>query len=87
MTVMLMMTLVILSSHRQLISLEIFQSVFVITNQVFKVSNLLTFFYSENIVYPYVALQEQKKGLLLENNDFTEIIKHVQEKHWTSFDV
>ena len=45
------------------------------TNQVFKVSNLITFFYSENVVYLYVALHEQKKGLILENIDFAEIIK------------
>ena len=46
-----------------------------ITNQVFKVSNLITFLYSENVVYPYVSLHDQKKGLILENIDFAEIIK------------
>ena len=50
-------------------------------------SNLITFFYGENVAYLYVALHEQKKGLILENNDFDEIIKHVEEKHLTSFEV
>ena len=57
------------------------------TNQVFKVSNLITFFYGEYAVYPYAALQEHKKGLILENVDFAEIIKHVDEKYLTSFNV
>ena len=38
------------------------------------------------MLFTRVVLQKQKKGLL-QNNDFAEIIKHVEEKYLTSFGV
>ena len=44
------------------------------TTQVFKCSSKTTFFYSESILYPYVKLLESKKGFILKNTDFIDII-------------
>ena len=45
-----------------------------ITTQVFKRSSKTTLFYSENILYPYVNLLESKKGFIVKNIDFIDII-------------
>ena len=48
------------------------------------VSKKVTYFYRENIVYPYVNIQETKKGLVLKNDELSEVIYHFQPKYLTS---
>ena len=46
---------------------------------VFKESKLETFFCRETILYPFVPLQECKKGLKLNNNDYADILKYAEK--------
>ena len=46
---------------------------------VFKLSKKNTFFYKESVVFPYVELQPSKKGYVLSNGVYADIICHMQE--------
>ena len=46
---------------------------------VFKLSKKNTFFYKESVVFPYVELQPSKKGYVLSNGVYADIICHIQE--------
>ena len=52
---------------------------------LFKVSKLVTFFYRETILYPFVPLSESKKGLKLMNNDYSDIIKYAEKNGYNTF--
>ena len=50
--------------------------------KLYKLSKKQTFFYRENVVYPYVNFQETKKGFALNNSDMMEIIQFVEANNY-----
>ena len=46
---------------------------------LFKISKLVTYFYKETIIYPFVVTEDTKKGVKLLNEHYTDILTHVQE--------
>ena len=53
-------------------------------NTIYKVSKLLTYFYRETILHPFVTLHESKKGLKLMDSDYIEIINYAQKNGFNS---
>ena len=54
------------------------------TYQLFTLSKMATYFYHESIVYPYVNISAEKKGFVLKNSDYADIlhfIEHTQFSH------
>lgn len=45
---------------------------------VYKLSKKETYFFKESIVYPYVNILEEKKGLTLNIEDYTDILYHIE---------
>ena len=41
--------------------------------QTYKISRKLSYFYKESVLYPFVNFKEDKKGLVLYNQDLTDI--------------
>ena len=48
------------------------------TATIYKLSEELTYFYKETVLYPYVDIKCEKKGLTLTNTELTEIICYVE---------
>ena len=46
---------------------------------------LETYFCRETILYPFVPLQERKKGLKLGNSDYSDNIKYVEKNGYNTF--
>ena len=51
--------------------------------ELYKLSNKRTFFYSESVIYPFVDVKEEKKGLFISNNELTNIIRHIEENNFS----
>ena len=51
-------------------------------SQIFDLSKKVSFFYKECIVYPYVSMNENKKGYILLNTHLTEILNYVEEANF-----
>ena len=51
-------------------------------SQIFDLNKKVTFFYKECIVYPYVSMNENKKGYILLNTHLTEILNYVEEANF-----
>ena len=47
-------------------------------DQLFKISKKVTFFYKDNVIYPYVPVVETKKGVILKNDEYTDIIRYFE---------
>ena len=45
---------------------------------MFKLSTDITYFFKESIVFPYVNIQEGKKGLTLSMTDYADILYHIE---------
>ena len=41
-------------------------------------SKKTTYFFNESILYPYVNIIEGKRGLTLDNTDYTDILLHIE---------
>ena len=46
---------------------------------LFKVSKKLTYFYKVTVLYPYVEMEENKRGYVLKNDHYTDIICHLEQ--------
>ena len=44
---------------------------------------MVTYFYKETIIYPFVAIELTKKGLRLENEHNINILTHTQETEYS----
>ena len=49
------------------------------TATIYNLSKNLTYLYKATVLYPYVDIQEGKRGLILENTELTEIICYLDE--------
>ena len=45
----------------------------------FDLSKKISFFFKESILYPYVNINEEKRGLSLEMTDYTDILYYVEK--------
>ena len=45
---------------------------------IFRLPKKVTYFYEETVAYPYVEMEAGKKGLLLKNTDYIDIICHIE---------
>ena len=52
---------------------------------LFKLSKLATFFYRETIIYPFVSIEESKKGLKITNKHYTDILAHIELTGYAKF--
>ena len=50
--------------------------------QIFKISRKVTFFYKEGTLHPYVNFTESRKGLILKNTEYTDIIHYVENNNF-----
>ena len=55
--------------------------------QIFKISRKVTFFYKGSVLYPYVNFTESKKGLILSNNEYTDINHYVENNNFCHLQV
>ena len=53
------------------------------TSTIFRLSKKSTFFYKETVVFPYVEIEEHKRGLVLQNKVFMDIICHVEQNGYS----
>ena len=53
------------------------------SRKLYKLSDLKTFFYKESVVYPYVNIEETRKGLVLKNKDLVDIIQYVEANNFS----
>ena len=47
---------------------------------LFQLNKLVTYFYKDTIIYPFVSLQETKKGIKLMNSDYLDINNYVESR-------
>ena len=52
---------------------------------VYKKSDLVTYFYKETILRPFVPFVESRNGLKLMNHDYVDIIYHLEKNGYTPF--
>ena len=51
--------------------------------QTFQLTSKTTYFYKESILYPYVQFTESKKGLVLENLHYMEILQYIEQNNFS----
>ena len=49
------------------------------SSTVFSLSNKVTRFYKETVIFPFVNVKESKKGIEIENKEWTDIICHPEQ--------
>ncbi len=52
------------------------------SHRVYKLSKKITYFYKENVIYPFVNMAETEKGYILENVDLMDIIKFAEANNY-----
>ena len=45
----------------------------------YKQQKKITYFFVESVIYPFVQVQETKKGLLLTNDEYVTVLNYVEE--------
>ena len=51
--------------------------------ELYKLSKKKTFFFSESVIYPFVDVKEEKRGLVIYNDELTNIIHHIEENNFS----
>ena len=47
---------------------------------IFKLNKEVTYFYKDSVVFPSVNITKGKKGLMLKNGDYTNIIVNIEQQ-------
>ena len=53
------------------------------TKQIFQLTSKTAYFHKEIILYPYVQFTESKKGLILENLHYMEILQYIEQNNFS----